>query len=380
MNGSSSDTPDVASADRPGRLPRERLAAFQQRAIAARVPINGSIAMTHRCNLRCVHCYLGVERFAAAPGGERDAAFWRAVVDQVAAAGCLNLLITGGDPLLRADFAEIYARAKRLGLLVTVFTNGTLFDDSHLRLFADLPPVLVEITIYGATREVYERVTGVPGSYQRCLEGIDALRAAGIRVGLKTMILKVNRHEIAAMRAMAQERGTDFRLDPALFPCRDGHVAPLEYRLPPAEAVMLEMADGDYLREAADFFERMRGLPPDDQLFGCMAGLTSFHIDPAGTLLPCMMVTSHGFDLRRGSFLSGWREVLPRFRGQRVSADYQCHRCEKRFLCGLCPAMFTIETGSPYKKSDFLCGLGEERYRFVAEELDRRAREAIIAG
>jgi len=341
------------------------------RAVAGRIPLNGSIAMTHRCHLRCVHCYLGGERQARPEAGEQDTAFWRSVIDQVADAGCLNLLITGGEPLLRPDFAELYARAGQRGMLVTVFTNATLVDDRIVHLFERFSPELVEVTLYGATAEVYEQVTGVRGSYRRCLEGVDALQERGIRVGLKTVVLQENRHEVAAMRAIAGERRVSFRIDAALFPCRDGCTSPLGHRISPAEAVALEMEDAKLLRDTAAYFEGKRGLPPEDRLFTCLAGLTSFHVDPKGTLLPCLMVQTHGFDLRRGAFRAGWEGVLSRFREQEIGPEYECHRCEKRFLCGACPAQAGMETGSPHRKAEYLCQLGDERLRAIAPLLDK---------
>jgi radical SAM protein with 4Fe4S-binding SPASM domain len=341
------------------------------RAMARRVPLNGTIAMTHRCQLRCVHCYLGCERQALPAEGELDSAFWCSVIDQVADAGCLELVITGGEPLLRPDFGEVYARARRRGILVSVFTNATLIDERILGLFDELPPQLVDVTLYGASEEVYERVTGVRGSYRRCLAGVDALLARGIPVGLKAVILAENRHEMPALRAVARERGVSFRVDAALFPCRDGDRRPLDHRVDPADAVAIEMQDEELLRRATAHFQRMRGLPPEKQLFACMAGLTGFHVDPQGTLLPCLMVTTHGFDLRRGSFRQGWDEVVPRFREQGLSPGYECHECEMRFLCGTCPAQAGMETGSPHRRAEYMCRLGEARLEAVTARLDK---------
>jgi radical SAM protein with 4Fe4S-binding SPASM domain len=321
--------------------------------------------MTNRCNLRCVHCYLGDERNAESAARELDTAFWLSVVDQIADAGCLNLLITGGEPFLRRDFAEIYTHAKRRGLLVSLFTNGTRLDDALLRLFTELPPWFVEISLYGATKETYDRVTTVPGAYEKCLAGVDALVGAGVRVGLKTVILQGNRHEIAAMRRMAEERGALFRVDPAVFPCRDGDLAPLDLRVPPAEAVAIEMADPQRLKGTADLYDRMKGLPADDRLFPCMAGVTTFHVEPSGRLQPCMMADEHGFDLHQGSFREGWESVLLAFREIEVPPGYECNSCERRFLCGLCPAQTKMETGSAERKSEYYCALGQERERAI---------------
>lgn len=357
----------MAAPHSPQDAAEKVVRSMHQRAVAERIPISGSIAMTHRCHLRCVHCYLGPERHTPPEAGERDTAFWFSVVDQIAEAGCLNLLITGGEPLLRPDFAEVYTRAKRRGVLVTVFTNATLVNERHLTLFAELSPQLVDVTVYGASAEVYDRVTGASGAYERCLHGVDALLERGIRVGLKAMILKENQHEIPAMRQMAQDRGVTFRLDPALFPRRDGDGTPLDHRIPPEVAVALEMEEEGLPEKTAASYEKMRTLAPPDRLFGCGAGLTGFHVDPRGMLLPCLMVSTHGFDLRLGSFRQGWEEVLPGFVEQPVPPGYECHECEKRFLCGLCPAQFEMETGSLHVPSEYSCRLGEARHRAVCE-------------
>ena len=344
----------------PAPITRERLGAFLARASAGRVPLNGSIAMTNRCNLRCVHCYLGDERSPRSAARELDTAFWLSVIDQIAEAGCLNLLITGGEPYLRPDFAEVYTHAKRRGLLVTLFTNGTRFDEKLLRLFRELPPWFVEISLYGASKETYDEVTTVDGAYEKCLAGVDALVALGIRVGLKTVILRGNRQEVAAMREMASARGAGFRVDPAIFPTREGDLSPIALRVPAADAVAIEMEDPRRLKGTIDYYDRMKDVPAGDRLYSCMAGLTTFHIEPSGRLQPCLMVGDHGYDLRRGSFREGW-EALLGFRHLEAPPDWDCGTCERRSICGICPAQTSLETGSPARKAGYYCELGRER-------------------
>lgn len=357
----------MSASDGERSAPSTRLSALMRRAVLERIPVSGSFALTHRCNLRCFHCYLGDERLGTAGGaGDRDTAFWLDVVDQVAEAGCLNLLITGGEPMQRPDFGAVYERAATSGILVTVFTNATRVTRPVLELFDELPPRLVEVSLYGATEETYERVTGVPGSYRRCLDGVDALLSAGVKVGLKTMLMAETRDEIAEMRRMAEARGASFRLDPSLFPCRDGDTAPLDHRIPPAEAVAIEMQDEAYRRRAGDYYEKKKDLPPGQSLYSCTAGRTNFHVDARGHLFACMMVTSDGFDLARGRFAEGWGGPLARFLDQPAPPGYECHTCERRFICGICPAQFAMENGSPDRKSQYVCRLGEERHGYLA--------------
>ncbi|MBN2207062.1 MAG: radical SAM protein, partial [Candidatus Aminicenantes bacterium] len=93
---------------------------FSDKLEALRVPFSGGIALTNRCNLRCTHCYAREDDPA---GRELGAPRWKSILDELKEAGCLYLLFTGGDPLVREDFADIYAYARRNGFLVTLFSN-----------------------------------------------------------------------------------------------------------------------------------------------------------------------------------------------------------------------------------------------------------------
>ncbi len=105
-------------------------------------------------------------------------------------------------------------------------------------------------------------------------------------VGLKSVILTDNEHEMSALRKMATDRGLDFRVDGALFPCRDGNRGPLDHRVAPERAVAVEMEDDTLRGKTAEYFERTRGAPPSERLFDCMAGVTSFHVDPRARCFP----------------------------------------------------------------------------------------------
>ena len=142
----------------------------------------------------------------------RSSASWIEVTD----AGCLWLLLTGGEPLLRRDFLDIYTYAKRKGLILTLFTNGTLITPRIADYLAEWRPFNIEITLYGATQETYERVTGIPGSYARCRRGIDLLLERKLPLNLKTMVMTLNHHELDQMKSLAASLGVQFRFDPIM--------------------------------------------------------------------------------------------------------------------------------------------------------------------
>lgn len=339
---------------------------FNQKVASRRIPISGSLDLTRQCNLRCVHCYLGnraADRNDLEP--ELNTAQWIDIIDQIAEAGCLYLLITGGEPLLRKDFNEVYTRAKSNGLVVTIFSNGTLIDDDVLALFEDFPPHAVEISLYGASEKTYEKITGVRGSYGRCLNNVKRLLDRQIRTKLKTILMTHNRHEFNAIQSMAEMYNVDFRFDAAIFPTLDGNKAPVDLRVSPKAAVEIELSDQKRLLQWQDLFCKMKNRQMSDSLYTCGTGLTSFHIDPYGNLQPCLMVNSLKYNIARGHFSEGWHDVIPNIRKRKAGRNFACQRCEKMVLCGYCPAFFELETRKEETPSKYLCAMGQHRFKII---------------
>ncbi len=347
---------------------REYIEEFGRRTARLRIPLSGSIDLTNRCNLRCVHCYAGPQSsVSGSVGTGMETQRLLSLVNEITEAGCLFLVFTGGEPLMRPDFAEIYRHSKSKGLLVTVFTNATLITDEVMRLFDDLPPHTVEISIYGASAGTYERITGVKGSYGRCVEGIRMLTKRRIDVRLKTVLMNLNEHELSAMEEMAAEYGARFRFDAAIFPRFNGDRAPLDLRVTPEEAVRKEMSNSERLREWREFFERFRDSGAPDTLYKCGAGLTSFHIDASGNLMPCLMSTAHKFSLSQDSFMSVWNSAVARVREEKAEVDFVCNKCENQIVCGYCPAFFGLENGAENVPSAYLCAMGGQRFQMIQD-------------
>jgi radical SAM protein with 4Fe4S-binding SPASM domain len=339
---------------------------FSRKLDERRVPVSGSIALTSRCNLRCQHCYLGSQQKKPSHiSRELGTEKWMAIMDEFTEAGCLYLLLTGGEPLLRDDFSTLYTHAKTSGLITSVFTNGTRLTPDIIELFCDLPPAGLEISLYGASEETYRKITGIPGAYNKCLQGMERLQAAGIVFSLKTILMTANLHEFHAIKTLAQHYDVGFRFDAAIFPCLDGNQKPLALRVAPEQAVRLELEDPEMIARWHAFLDRQGDLINTDRLYNCGTGLTSFYVDSVGNLQPCVLANEIQYNLLEGPFKKGWVEVIPQIREIRVDKTMECAQCEKRLMCGLCPAFFKLENGSAEIKSDYLCALGHQRYNTI---------------
>lgn len=339
----------------------ERLRA---KAARARIPLEGSIELTARCNLACGHCYINQPGVvpAGAPA-ELDTAALRGVLDQLAASGCLWLGITGGEPLLHPGFAAIYRHARERGFLVTLLTNGTLIDDAVADLLAALPPLVVEVTLYGHTAATAAAVTGVAGAHAACREGIARLAARGVRYRLKTTLTAANRHELDAMRAFAAEQGVAFRSDGLLNARLDGSPLPPGVALAPADLVDLELGDGP-TREAWRARIAQQGAPGRSP-HPCAAGVSAFHVDFAGRLTPCLMARRPAVSVVEGSFAAAWDGPIREAVAAWTRGAGPCGGCALAGCCDACPGWGLITHGDADRPVEPLCRVAEERARIL---------------
>src|SRR4051812_29205545 len=219
-------------------------ASFHRNLSERRLPLNGTIEVTRRCPLVCGHCYNNLP-MADTEAQHRELSYDEhcRLLDELADAGCLWLLYTGGEIFARRDFLDIYTYAKKKGFLLTLFTNGTLITERIADYLVDWRPFAIEITLYGATKETYERLTGIPGSYEKCLRGIRLLKERGLPLALKTVAVSINRHELLEMQAFADELGVGFKFDSMINPRLDCSQSPTYLRLTPEESVALDLED-----------------------------------------------------------------------------------------------------------------------------------------
>lgn len=326
-----------------------------------RIPFSFDLELTARCNNNCRHCYINIPaQDQHAREKELSLKEIMKLADQAVDLGSLWCLITGGEPLLRPDFSEIYLGLKKKGLLVSVFTNACLMTEKEGELFQTYPPRDLEVTVYGACQETYERVTGTPGSYQNFRRGLDILLSRNIKVRLKAMVLRSNVHELPDMADFCRQRTCDyFRFDTLLNLRHDGdpdrNKKIKEERLSPDEITAIERDDKERFGALKKECERLLLHPYVPQtgarhLLYCGAGRNSFSIGYDGRFRLCSSLLHPDciYDLRQGSLREAWENLAPKVLA--LSSDHpdfltKCHSCSLVNLCLWCPAHAYLETG-----------------------------------
>jgi len=286
-------------------------------------------------------------------------------MQQMAESGCFWLLITGGEPLLRNDFCEIYRYAKELGMIITVFTSATNFTERIADLFSEYPPFLVEATLHGSTEETFEAVSNIPGSFRRFQQGIQLLREHKLPFHLKMIVMRQNVHEVEATRQLALDMGAgDFRFDPMINADFFHSSKVADLRITVEEALKLDLlkpykARWEKIYHTATKKRRIYQFS-SDLLFPCRAGKCSFAISADGQLLPCILVRAPHYNLRKTSFNDAWRKMNRFTSTVKTRKTNQCLKCSVQ-TCSKCPAWGHLEHGDLNAKSWFACTLQKER-------------------
>ena len=335
-----------------------------------------TIELTARCNNNCAHCYINL------PAGDKEAQERELsvpqimdIADQAIMLGALWCNITGGEPLIRPDFPEVYLGLKKKGLLVSVMTNATLITRDHIDLFKKYPPRDIEITVYGATRETYEKVTRRPGSYDAFMRGLFLLRDAGIKVRLKAMAIHSNLHEIQKIAEFSRALTKDYyRFDPQLHLRMDHNPARNEEirreRLTPEEIVTLEQSDGERKNALEKGCDTL--IVPDfcktgcNHLFHCGTGNGDFVVGPSGMFRLCMSLCHPDcvYDLKSGTLENAWQYFIPKVRDMRTNDQEflkTCRVCPIINLCLWCPAHADLETGRLDGRVEYFCRVAHAR-------------------
>jgi len=374
MSGGDSNT-DV---NRRAKAWNEKDTTFAAHAASRHIPLAGTFELTARCNLRCKMCYVRMDQSQFAPGQrELTAAEWIALGKDAAAAGTLNMLITGGEPLLRPDFPEIYTALSQMGFIIILYTNATLMTPELLALFQRYPPTMVGVTLYGACRETYAKICGDPDAFDATIRGLEMLTRVKTTLEVRCTFIKDNMDELNALRAIANRFTNRFAVNFDVFKAIRGATSNVaDCRLTPAQMLDLRQKNHEYydglnsetqavIEDSSPIEQtidtREYGFSIEPAILGCLAAKSMYWITWDGKMLACGSFSSpYTFPLSEG-FVPAWNRLPGLFEGVRYPEE--CYSCEYISAgCPNCPATVQSESGSMDMISSYICAIAKERW------------------
>lgn len=343
-----------------------------RRAAETGVPVTGSFELAPLCNLNCKMCYVRMSRTEQGQSGRlRTAAEWITLAEKLRDAGTLFLLLTGGEPLLYPEFRVVYLAVRKLGMIVTVNTNGTLLDEDWAAFFAENPPRRVNITLYGASGKTYKALCGDETAYAKAMRGIRLLQTHGVPVKVGISVVKQNRNDLEALFQITKEQNLELEPDTCMMSVLNGQC---EARLLPEAAAAASLkatriklgAEGfhEYAQRTVRAFEN--AMPETETGMRCLAGRCSFSVGWRGDLRPCVMLGALSVPIEHNDVQAAWRAV--REKSAALKQSETCAACKLRPLCRACPASSLREGGAFGSVPPYVCAYTKELYRLLCAE------------
>ncbi|MEK6704168.1 MAG: radical SAM protein [Bdellovibrionota bacterium] len=289
--------------------------------------------LTCRCNLKCIMCYTDCANTREQSAQELSTEEIFRIMDEINEAGCLEIVFTGGEPLSRQDFLEIYKHAYSSGFLITVYTNGTLITHELADYFMNHRPKCVEISMHGVSDRIFDGVTQVNGSLSRCKSGIKLLLERGIPITLKTIGLTTNFDEILETKHYAKTLGTGVIWKFGQYLRNDLNCTDLPYRYQIGEPELRKLMYNDTELWKAKCDELENNCQAKQK---CGGGTTKFHIDANGQLQLCSGNRIRSHDLKNsGSFKHAFYELMPYFPCPKRPGfpKNNCQNCKSKEHC-----------------------------------------------
>ena len=329
------------------------------------IPVSITVELTRRCPLSCRHCYLPETRGRSGPARELSTAQWEKILGQLAEAGGLYLVFTGGEPLLRPDLARLCRRAKELKFDVRVFSTGLGLDRRKALELKEAGVSGFELSFYGRPA-LHDAVTGSKGSFRSSLAAARLLKRSGLAVKLKVPLMKINSGQAGWLQKLAKKEGFEISFDPVITPANDGNASALPLRLTGrqlAKAVKLLSSPPDPRSSILDSrFPPSDPRPPtpDSRFlndFLCGAGRNICAVGPGGELYSCLQVPVKLGELKRRKFADIWRNSawLKKWRRAGVKDLKDCAGCGDIGFCSRCPGVSLLEAGDVFAPNKPAC-------------------------
>ena len=311
------------------------------------VPYGATIELLPNCNFRCVHCYLSSHRLEPAALSTEEI---KMILNKLKDIGIFNIYLSGGEPLLRKDFIEIYIYAKKLGFLISIFTNGYLINDELLQIFSYLPPMEIDVSLYGGCNKTYEIVTGgVKNAFSLISQNLIRLKKRGIFVSAKSPIMTLTENDIPLMISFCAKHNIPFRMSYDIHQTIDKEERN-DYKISVSKALQLYKKYDEHLYNLdCAAYKKFQHKPFEikRKRYLCGAGRNSCFVDYKGNIFPCIHTRHKGVNIFSDNIEKIWATVRSiSYECLKDNEDYKCLSCGLITLCKSCPALREAMYGS----------------------------------
>ncbi|MFA4992267.1 MAG: radical SAM protein, partial [Candidatus Omnitrophota bacterium] len=319
------------------------------------------------------HCWLRIPPESKEKNKELSFAEIRGIVDDARKMGCRRWSISGGEPMLRPDFLEIFDYIIGNRGSYSLNTNGTLITPEIAKALKRKGVKM--IALYGATADIHDHITRSPGSFEAVMRGFRYMKEAGAGFTVQLIPMRDNYHQFKDMVKLAESLGGRCRVGAAWLYLsaggdRERNEEIMRQRLLPREVIEIDRPDMSHEASVnGGHGQRNEGMSDEYLFSSCVNNRRDFHVDPSGKMTFCCFIKdpSMRYDLRNGSFRDCWENFIPSLGAKvKITEEYRkkCGSCELRKDCRFCPVYGYLEHRDFNERVEYLCAVAAENRRF----------------
>ena len=345
---------------------------FMNKASIGQIPLSGTFELSPICNFNCKMCYVHRKKAELESMGKEilPPSFWIELAQKAYEKGLLYLLITGGEPFLYPGFKEVYEAVSKIGLVISINTNGSLITEEWVEYLKQNPPSRINITLYGASDVMYEKMCGVKNGYTRATRAILMLKEAGINVKLNTSLIPTNKEDIEEIIKFSDEHNIVLEAATYMFPQirididNKGHNTRFSAEeMAEVDIKIHELLWGkDKHKIYTDMIKERKCIIPgmdepckyaEGREIPCRAGTAAFWTTWEGDITPCGMLPVPRISLLEHDFNDAWKLLVEETSKIRLAPE--CKECECIDICHSCAGMTYAENAEFSKPPKYLC-------------------------
>lgn len=349
------------------------------KATEKKQPINATFELTPCCNMSCKMCFIRLENSEINNHGRLlTIDEWLNLAKDLKDMGTLFLLLTGGEPLLYPQFSQLYIELIKMGMIVTINTNGTLITENIANLLQKYKPRRVNVTLYGASNETYARLCNNPQGFKQVINGLNLLKERNIDVKLNGTLVPENQNEVENLLNIANEFDYPIKIDTYIFPTHRNDKLRFSERF----RLKSDVAAQKYLeimkcQKTKEYYENYRRFTLENCYkydvnsleIACRAGKSSVWITWNGEMTPCVFLNKPSYSILNYKSSEAWQMLCENVGEVHLPID--CGKCEKRKICQVCVASVYCENGNFDEKPRYMCQYTEEIVQILKKELNK---------
>lgn len=325
------------------------------------LPLHVQVELTWRCNWRCVHCYQDDHSIERLTTKKLKKLFY-----QLSQSGCLHVIITGGEPLVRKDIFELLSEIGRYNMSTTLYSNGHMINQHIAEKLSKLV-AQVELSLLSGDEQTHDSLSKVKGSFRKVVAAIENLKKENIDIVVKTPLLRPAKSTFKKLERLLDEFQVEWLVDPSISISYAGQRYPLNYQLKDEEIAK-------FFQEFPRFMPNSSYLLDPGVMNGmCLAGRQFCFIDATGNVYPCLSfknaskaknLESDNYSVKMGNILNKdfgeiWNkaDIVKAIRRTQRTDFLACEGCSSHNACSPCMAQNYEEHGDIHTTSNGSCKL-----------------------